>query len=151
MALWYAVGTQRYPSLSLHQRRGDPQAVFDHMWEVGFPDTIVEIAREGYRKCYEILCPFLVLLWQEFKQAPHRTGPDEIPDEELIGDVPCWAFDMHVREGNRAMDRFLTTDCDTALWMRAHLPKGQRRKFLSNVLFSVEGGLMGQSIAMESG
>ena len=32
MALWYAVGTQRYPSRNLHQRRGDSQAVFDHLW-----------------------------------------------------------------------------------------------------------------------
>ena len=151
LALWYAVGTQRYPSLKLQQRRGEPQAAFDFLWEAGLPDTIVEIAREGFRKCSEVLCPFVVLLWQEFQHTSHGTEPDDIPDEELIGGVPCWAFDMHVREGNQAMERFLTTDCDTARWVSAHLPKGQRRKFLGQILFRAEGGMMCERLRWKVG
>ena len=101
LALWYAVGTQRYPSVNLHKRRGEPQAAFDFLWEAGLPDAIVEVAREGFRKCSEVLCPFVVLLWRELQNVPHGTGPDDIPAEELIGGIPCWAFDMYVREGNR--------------------------------------------------
>ncbi len=151
LALWYAVGTQRYSSVNLHKRRGEPQAAFDFLWEAGLPDAIVEVAREGFRKCSEVLCPFVVLLWRELQNVPHGTGPDDIPAEELIGGVPCWAFDMYVREGNRAMERFLTTDCDTARWVNAHLPKGQRRKFLGLILFRVEGGMVSERLRWKVG
>ena len=52
--MWYALGTNRYNTTALPERRGEPQAAFDGLCEHGFPDTIVEVCREGFRKCSEI-------------------------------------------------------------------------------------------------
>jgi hypothetical protein len=67
---------------------------------------------------------------------------DVLPPEVLVDGIPCWAFDMHVREGNQAMSRFLKTDCETARWIEVNVPIAKRRKFLGNILFCVESGLV---------
>ena len=135
----------------LRERRGEPQVVFDHFCNAGFPDTIVEVAREGFRKSNLILAPFTVLLWQEAQQHTPYAEPDDLPEEEMIGDVPCWAYDMHVREGNAAMSRFLEMDCDTARWVDANVPSHGRVKFLGGVLFRVESGLVDNRLRWKVG
>ena len=61
LALWFALGTGRRRS-SLANRRGEPRLVFDYLCEAGWPHSIVEIAREGFRRTGEMLCPFVALL-----------------------------------------------------------------------------------------
>ena len=65
IALWFACGTGRRPSKHLPPRRGEPHAAFDYLCEAGFPHTIVEIAREGFRKTGEVLAPLVALLSRE--------------------------------------------------------------------------------------
>jgi hypothetical protein len=64
----------------------------------------------------------------------------------MIGEVPCWAFDKHVRDGNKALARLLETDCETARWVSAHIPPGQRLGFLGGILFRVESGLVSKRL-----
>ena len=54
LALWYALGTDRDRSTLVH-RRGDPRVVFDVPCEAGWPHSIVEVAREGFRRT-RIVC-----------------------------------------------------------------------------------------------
>ena len=61
LALWYALGTDRRPS-SLVSRPGEPRLVFDYLCEVGWPHSIVEVAREGFRRTGDMLCPLVALL-----------------------------------------------------------------------------------------
>ena len=92
------------------------------------------------------MIPFLVLLWDEAQRADQHTAPDDMPAEEMIGSVPCWAYDMHVREGNQAMARFLGSSCETARWLASHdLPRSPVR-FLGGLLFRVESGLVVQRL-----
>jgi hypothetical protein len=69
----------------------------------------------------------------------------------MIGDVPCWAFDMHVREGNKALRAFLHTNCETARWIKAHIPSHERVSFLGGVLFRVESGLVSNRLRWRIG
>jgi hypothetical protein len=62
LALSIAVGSHGHPAKAASTRRGEPQAAFDHLCEAGLPHSVVEIAREGFRKTNEILCPLLALL-----------------------------------------------------------------------------------------
>jgi hypothetical protein len=50
LALWYAIGAHRRPSPNLRTRKGEPQAVFDALCETDLRHTLMEIAREGFRK-----------------------------------------------------------------------------------------------------
>ena len=52
LALGYALGTGRRPSKHLQFRRGEPGLVFDELCERGLPHTVVEIARENFRRCF---------------------------------------------------------------------------------------------------
>ena len=142
LALWYAVGTNRRNSGVLRERRGTPQAAFDALCEQGFSNEVVEVCREGFRKSGEVLSPFLALLWREAQQTARSVEPDDLPDEEMIGGVPSWVYDMHVRDGNRAMARFRETDCDTARWIREAKPERDRPAFLASLLFHAESGLV---------
>jgi hypothetical protein len=140
LALWYAVGTQRRPSSHLRLRKGDPAAAFDALYDLGIPTTVVEIAREGFRKVGEILSPFVALLSPMRQQATANTEDDESPPEIMIGDVPSWAYDTYTREGRRALAVFLEGSSETARWVHNHIPPKQRVSFLGTIVFRVEGG-----------
>ena len=69
----------------------------------------------------------------------------------MIGSVPCWAYDMHVREGNQAMARFMGSGCETARWLASHdLPKSPVR-CLGGLLFRVESGLVDRRLRWSVG
>ncbi len=151
LATWYAIGTDRCRSPILRERRGEPQAVFDHFCDAGFPDTVVEVARVGFRKTGCLLAPFTVLLWREAQRSARYAEPDDFPDEAMIGEVPGWAFDVHVREGNVAMNRFLKMDCETTRWINENWPQNGRTKFLGNLIYRVESGLVLNRLRWKTG
>jgi hypothetical protein len=108
LALWYALGTNGDRS-TLVRRRGDPRVVFKLLCEAGWSHSIVEVAREGFRRTRTVLCPLGALLACEPRQAVQLKS-DELPPEEVIGDVPAWAVDLYSREGRAALSRFLQTE-----------------------------------------
>src|SRR5208283_1454044 len=97
LALWYALGTDRRPS-GLVGRPGEPRLVFDHLCEAGWPHSIVEVAREGFRRAGDMLCPLVALLSCEPRE-PSQVQSDDLPYEMMIGGVPGWAMDVHTRQG----------------------------------------------------
>jgi hypothetical protein len=144
LATWYAVGTHPRQTKHLGARAGEPAALFDGLCEAGLPHTAVEIAREGFRKIGEPLCPFVALLCPLAINEPSVMEDDELPPEIIIGEAPGWALDVYTREGRAALEAFLRSDCETARWVRDHLRPGHRVNFLGTVVFRVEGGLVRQ-------
>jgi hypothetical protein len=155
LALWYAVGTVRCRSTVLPRRASDPQAAFDGLCERGYPEAVAEVCREGLKKGAEVLAPFTLLLWREAQRSAshpgHHVEPDDLPEEDMIGIVPSWAYDMHVREGNRAMARFLETDSETTRWASDRVPRGQRVRLLGWLLFAVESSLVTRRLKWDTG
>ncbi|MER9390639.1 MULTISPECIES: hypothetical protein [unclassified Mesorhizobium] len=142
LAFWYAVGTDRCPSPHLRTRRGDPQTVFDTMCEAGLPHTLVEVAREGFRRTSQVLCPLVVLISTLKAGDPTSVEDDDFPLETMSGPIPSWALDRYSREGQHALQRLLRRDCMTARWVHRHIPSSQQINFLGDILFAVEGGLL---------
>jgi hypothetical protein len=127
LALWYALGTDRDRS-SLTRRRGDPPLVFDQLCEAGWPHSIVEIAREGFRRARTVLCPLVALLACDPRKAT-QTENDNVPAEHVVGDVPGWALDVYTREGRAAFARFLQTSAPSARWVRRNVSPARRVPF----------------------
>lgn len=144
LALWYAVGTFRRSS-RLVVRHGDARIAFDLLRQAGWPETVVEIAREGFRRTGEALCPLVALLACESEEPGTRVS-DELPAEQMIGDVPGWALDAYTREGRAAFARFLRSEAASARWARRHVPAERRAAVLGHVVFRVEGGLVANRI-----
>ncbi len=151
LALWYAVGTVRCRSTVLPRRASDPQAAFDGLCERGYPEAVAEVGSEGLKKGAEVLAPFVLLLWREAQRSARHVEPDDLPEEEMIGIVPSWAYDMHVREGNRAMARFLEADSETTRWASDRVPRGQRVRLLGWLLFAVESSLVTRRLKWDTG
>ena len=141
LALWYALGTDRDRS-TLVTRRGDPRVVFEQLCEAGWPHTIVEVTREGFRRTRTVLCPLVALLACEPRQAAQIVN-DDLPAEDEIGDVPGWALDVYTRVGRAAFARLLETDAPAARWVRCNIRLARRIYFLGHIVFRVEGGLAG--------
>jgi hypothetical protein len=144
LALWYALGTDRHES-RLVRRRGEPRVVFDHLCEAGWPHSVVEVAREGFRCSGNMLCPLVALLSCEQRQ-PTRVESDDLPPEEMIGDVPTWAVDLYSREGRAALAGFLQAGTPAAQWVRRNVSPARRVSFLGHIVFRVEGGLVANRI-----
>jgi len=144
LAAWYAVGTHPRQTRNLSARAGEAAALFDGLCEAGLPHTAVEIAREGFRKIGEPLCPFVALLCPLARCEASTLQDDVMPPQTMIGEVPSYAHDMYVREGRVALEALLRSDCETGRWVRDHVRPGQRVNFLGTVVFRVEGGLVRQ-------
>ncbi|WP_038972191.1 hypothetical protein [Bradyrhizobium genomosp. III] len=150
LATWYAVGTHPRQTKHLSVRPREPVALFDGLCEAGLPHTAVEIAREGYRKIGEPLCPFVALLCPLACQVS-TLQDDDMPPAIMVGEVPGWAMDLYSREGRGALQAFLRRDCDAARWVKSHVPAAQRVNFLGTVVFRVEGGLVRQRARWPTG
>jgi hypothetical protein len=142
LALWLLIGTDRRPSRHLPVRRGQPALAFDVLHELSIPPTMVEIAREGFRKTGEVLCPFVGLLMSVRPTEPGIIKDDEFAPEIMIGEIPSWSLDVYSREGRAAYARFLETDCRSARWIRGHVPPGKQIALLGHVVFRLEGGVV---------
>jgi hypothetical protein len=141
IALQFAIGTDRRWSKYLPPRRGEPQAAFDFLCEAGFAFSVVEIAREAFRKTGEMLCPLVAFLSHEAR-GDMTTASDEFPPETFIGEIPAFCLDVFTRDGRAAFARFLQTDCQSAKWIRAHITPARRVEFLGGIVFRVEGGAL---------
>jgi hypothetical protein len=144
LALWYALGTDRDRSLA--RRRGEPQLVFDQLNAGGWPHTIVEVAREGFRRTRIMLCPLVALLSCEQRQATLLES-DELPPVVMIGDAPSWALDVYTREGRASFARFLQTDAPAAQWVRRNVTPAHRVPFLLKSGFVVMAISLGKRSA----
>lgn len=151
LALWFAIGTNRRPSPRLAWKQGEPAAVFSAMRGAGIPTEIVEIAREGFRRTGEVLCPFVALLWSFRQDKSVVADDDPFPPEVMIGDVPGWAYDLYSREGRAALVEFISGTTKTARWVQAHIPPRQRVGFLGGIVFRLEGGLVRRRLRWTGG
>ncbi len=142
LAAWLAVGTHPRQSKHLSPRRGEPTAFFDGLCEAGLPHTAVEIAREGFRKIGEPLCPFVALLCPLARCEPSTLQDDEMPPAIMVGDVPSYAYDLYSREGRASLQMFLQGDSETARWVRDRVRPGQWVNFIGTIVFRIEGGLV---------
>jgi hypothetical protein len=151
LAACYAIGIDRRPSERSQSRWGNATAVFNALQEAGIPTTVVEIAREGFRKTGELLCPFVALLFPQRQQQTAPVEDDEFPSEVMIGGVPGWAYDLYSREGRAALAIFIEGRTETARWVRAHIPSRQRIAFLGGMVFRIEGGLVRSRLRWKAG
>ena len=67
---------------------GDLQATFEGLRARGYPETMVERAREGLKKGAEIFAPFVVLLWREARCSVRHVESDDLPRGSRTAPLP---------------------------------------------------------------
>jgi hypothetical protein len=139
LALWYAIGTDRRPSPHLKYRRGDPELVFEALPDLGCSIAAAVVAREGFRRLGEVLCPFVALL-ESVVVPPYGILDDALPVEISVEGVPSWSLDLYSREGKAGLRRFLRSGAKSSRMSSALFSQTQRLPMLGHALFRVEGG-----------
>jgi hypothetical protein len=140
LAVWYAVGNSSYHFPHLRDRKGSPPRLLEAMKARGIGPSTRELAELGWRRTREVICLLLPLLEAEFKRANYCDVQVQLPEGELINEVPCWAYDGFVREGRAALARFLNRPIETARWIKANVPNAGQMRVLASLLFRIEGG-----------
>jgi hypothetical protein len=124
--------------------------MFDALREI-IDRAVVDIAKEGFRRTDEVLCPFVALLWPLRQRQSATIEDDELLAEVMIGDIPGLAYDVYSREGRAALANFIESRTETARWVRDHIPPRQRVAFLGGIVFRVEGGLVRKRLRWKTG
>jgi hypothetical protein len=101
IALWYLVGTRRYPSDYLPMRTGTTEAAADVMRSLGAPVDLTENCIVALKKSPYPLALFTPLLWTELKKHPRSlvTWSDRYKPSVVYKGIPLVALDMFTRLG----------------------------------------------------
>lgn len=142
LALWYLMGTKRCPSPNLPHRQGNVEFAFEVLIEHGVSPSMLQIARQGFRKTGEMLAPFAALLTLVTGIRGDAAQNDRTPHKRLVGGVPSYALDTYTREGKQAFAKFLKTNAGTVEWIKANLPEKGRSAFVGELVFRIEGGCL---------
>ena len=140
LALWYLMGTTRWSSNVLAERKGNSDLAFATLAEHGVSPSVIAITKMGFRKTGEMLAPFMALLTLENGMRGKAVRNDTLPIIGLAGNIPSYALDTYTREGKQAFAGFLNTNAETASWINENRPKGARLRLLGELVFRVEGG-----------
>jgi hypothetical protein len=141
LALWYAVGNSRYHFRHLRDRKASPPRLLEAIRAGGLGPSTRGLAELGWRRTREVICLLLPLVEAEFKRTTDYCDVQiQLPEGELINEVPCWAYDGFVREGRAALAGFLNRPIDTSRWIKANVPKAGQMHVLASLLFRIEGG-----------
>jgi hypothetical protein len=126
----------------------DPFLLLEAFSSMGVPVHVLGVCIEGFKKTRETL-PLLFPLIYLAKPACGEVVDDELPAERFSNGVPLWAADYFTREGREAFRRFLLTDCRTAQWIRANVPRSGQIELVGMLTFALEGGLMRKRLRWE--
>jgi hypothetical protein len=144
-------------SLNAYLREGrgkrssrDPFMVFAYFADKGVPAHILAMCDEGFRKTRETLALLFPLIYQA-KPACGATIDDVMPPQGFVNGVPLWALDKFTREGREAYRRFLLTECSTAKWMKAHVPRSAQIETLGTTVFAIESGQLSKRLRWQLG
>jgi hypothetical protein len=153
IALWYLFGTDRLRSQQLGSRKGGVDAGLEALADLPIPATVLELARLGIQRGAGPLAAFYPLLW-----SIYATDEGEVfkltkldTPNAMVGRVPAWAYDMHVREGRAAIRKLLQTDCATTRWAASVEPKWGNQELLLGMLFRKESGYCRQQLLWSTG
>lgn len=142
ISLLYFSGNLRSQENISPAKQLGPTAVWNSLREIGCSENLISLARLGKTSgAGEMPIIHALLSLYKVNGTPVYVS-DQFPSEGYVGGVPGWAFDVHVREGNRALSAFLKTDAVTAKLVREHVPGSGQRAFLGGLLFRVESGLV---------
>jgi len=146
LALWYLLGTTFMTPPSMVRRSGSRPVVLEALCRAGAAGATVDLVREGLRQGGGLVAALYGLASAAQGHSPSSSMAafvdDNVPPERLVAGVPSWVFDVHVREGNRAMAAFVDVASETSRWLACHFPRGKRAQRLGGMLFRVESGVV---------
>lgn len=126
----------------------DPFQLFEHFEFLGIPQEVLTVCAEGYRKSRETLPLMFGLIYQN-RPSTGDVMDDHLPEERIFRGVPMFVVDYFCREGREAYRQFLRTDCATADWIKANVPRSNQIALLGMLVFAVEGGQMRKRLRWE--
>jgi hypothetical protein len=108
LAAWYLAGTRQFPGGQLTERNGSFRQLLDIYEHLGIPPEVLQVAEWGSTRTREAHPVSLPLIWHHAARSTERAIRDEAPQSlGTVGGWPSYAYDMHCRQGQRALSLFL--------------------------------------------
>ena len=136
IAVWLLVGTDRFPSEAMPQRKGSVDRFFEQSTADDMPAGIRKAGAKLCRATNTIFPAIVAALWEEWAQAQavRRVG-DPLVWTELIGGLPAYVFDGHTAKGSRYLSRLAGLDSELAWWLCSNLPPELHKPALKKLCF----------------
>lgn len=151
LAIWLGVGTDRYRSPRLRERRGFPEEVFAAFNSLGVPNDILAVAWTGHKKMSWPLAAFLPAAWLRSQNEDRMIRSDLLSPSACLESVPSYALDTYTRSGKAAIRQLLQTSAPLRSFLGLHAPEQGWPKIVAVMLFRIEGGLMANRLRWPSG
>ena len=151
LAIWLSVGTDRYRSPRLRERRGSPEEVFAAFKSLEVPDDVLAITWIGHKKMSWPLAAFLPAVWLRSQNEDVQIQSDLLPPSACLESVPSYALDTYTRSGKAAIRQLLQTSAPLRSFLGLHAPEQDWPKIVAVMLFRIEGGLMTNRLRWPSG
>jgi len=147
-ATWMLAGTKRFPNLNAPERNERPRdRLMSLMVRSGMPLVLCYIADRAAIRGGGCMHAALLPMWQVIQQdeAELRFVPGELPDDPGIGQLLSCAYDMHTRQGQAAIARFMALPAISEAL--AKVAPGDRRGAMFEAVFAVEGGRLSSRVS----
>lgn len=152
LAAWFAVGTDKTPSVGLVEVSGCPDTYFDALYETTASGQSIEISRIAFRRTRCVLAPLLPLLYDVRRGCEGVIADDEMPEECLLGPVPSWVFDMHTRTGLSAFSHYARASTKMRDFIKSHYSGSMPvPRMIGHLVFRIESGLCAKRLKWEVG
>jgi hypothetical protein len=144
LAAWYLAGTRQFPGAQLRERPGSFRQLLDVYEYLGIPPDVLQVAERGSTRSREAHPVSLPLVWQHATRSTERAIRDEAPQSlGTVGGWPSYAYDMHCRQGQRALSLFLNRgfrNSDRGVYRVADgVPPNLLQDLIGTAVFRVEG------------
>lgn len=101
LALWYLIGTRRYPSDNLITRSGSLDMAVDVLRSIGAPNDLTEACIGALKRSPYPLALWTPLLWTEIKKHPRSlvSWNNHYQPSAMVNGIPLIALDQFTRIG----------------------------------------------------
>jgi len=144
IALWMLLGTDQLRSQRLSPKPGaGRRGLLNLLTQQSAPLIFHYIVRMGLSRCRDTLAiPYVCLALLAARHPFWQVIRSDIPEVELIGSYPSFAYDMHTWIGRRALKQF-EVNCSEFL-------KAGGVQDVGNFIFSIEGGALNARVMTTS-
>lgn len=152
LAALYLAGTDEWSVPELPRRRGDLGQLIDVYRQIGLPADVCEAIESGSKKARGTLPVNLGLLWLQAANSPTRSVRDERARLTWLGEVKgvaSEAYDMHTRDGKRALAYFCRACGPVREYLERLVPEREVYQVTVALVWHAESALLDRRLVYE--
>lgn len=152
LAALYIDGTNEWTVKELPRRRGDLRRLLEVYRHAGLPGYVCDAVENGAKKGRGTLPVNLGLLWLQATNARSRTVRDERAGLTHLGTInglSSEAYDMHTRDGKRALTYFMKSCEPVRKYLSRFVPEREIYGMIAGLAWHAESSLVDRRLVYD--